>query len=45
MRNILSREIKKVDINIIKELAKETIRLLKDRQAFNSLKLKQQPDK
>ena len=45
MRNILGREMKKVDVNIMKELAKETIRLLKDGQAFNSLKLKQQPDK
>lgn len=45
MRNILGREMKKVDTNIIKELAKETISLLKDRQSFKSLKLKQQPDK
>lgn len=44
MRNILGREMKKLDTNIIKELAKQTIRLVKDRQSFNSLKLKQQPD-
>ena len=31
---------KKLDIYTVKELAKETIRLLEDRQAFNSLKLK-----